>query len=59
MSDLLKFDLLQASKAIKNKGVLFSRLLMLILEAIENTSSLGAYLEIVKDHALKYGKDFR
>ena len=56
MSDLLKFDLLQASKAIKNKEFSSIELTNAYIEAIENTSSLGAYLEIVKDHALSMAK---
>ena len=56
MSDLLKFDLLQASKAIKNKKFSSLELTNAYLKAIENTSSLGAYLEIVKDHALSMAK---
>ena len=56
MSDLLKFDLLQASKAIKNKEFSSVELTNAYIEAIENTSSLGAYLEIVKDHALSMAK---
>ena len=56
MSDLLKFDLLQASKAIKNKKFSSVELTNAYLEAIKNTSSLGAYLEIVKDHALSMAK---
>ena len=56
MSDLLKFDLLQASKAIKNKEFSSVELTNAYLKAIENTSSLGAYLEIVKDHALSMAK---
>ena len=57
MSDLLKFDLLQASKAIKNKEFSSLELTNAYIEAIENTSSLGAYLEIVKDHALSMAKN--
>ena len=56
MSDLLKFDLLQASKAIKNKEFSSVELTNAYIEAIDNTSSLGAYLEIVKDHALNMAK---
>ena len=56
MSDLLKFDLLQASKAIKNKEFSSVELTNAYIEAIESTSSLGAYLEIVKDHALNMAK---
>ena len=56
MSDLLKFDLLQASKAIKNKEFSSIELTNAYIEAIESTSSLGAYLEIVKDHALNMAK---
>ena len=49
MSDLLKYDLLGASEAIKSSVELTNA----YIEAMEKTSSLGAYLEIVKDKALE------
>ena len=49
MSDLLKYDLLGASEAIKSKEISSVELTNAYIEAIEKTSSLGAYLEIVKD----------
>ena len=53
MSDLLKYDLLGASEAIKSKKISSVELTNAYIEAIEKTSSLGAYLEIVKDKALE------
>ena len=50
MSDLLKFDLLSASIALKNKEFSSLELTNAYFEAIEKTSTLGAYLEIIKDH---------
>ena len=56
MSDLLKFDLLGASEAIKSKEISSVELTNAYIEAIEKTSSLGAYLEKVKDKALEMAK---
>ena len=56
MSDLLKYDLLGASEAIKAKEISSVELTNAYIEAIEKTSSLGAYLEIVKDKALEMAK---
>ena len=56
MSDLLKYDLLGASEAIKSKEISSVELTNAYTEAIEKTSSLGAYLEIVKDKALEMAK---
>ncbi len=56
MSDLLKFDLLSASIALKNKEFSSLELTNAYLEAIEQTSALGAYLEIVKDHSMDMAK---
>ena len=56
MSDLLKYDLLGASEAIKSKEISSVELTNAYIEAIEKTSSLGAYLEIVKDKALEMAK---
>ena len=53
MSDLLKYDLLGASEAIKSKEISSVELTNAYIEAMEKTSSLGAYLEIVKDKALE------
>ena len=52
MSDLLKYDLLQASKAIKKKDFSSVELTKAYINAIDDTSALGTYLEIVKDKAL-------
>ena len=56
MSDLLKYDLLGASEAIKSKEISSVELTNAYIEAIEKTSPLGAYLEIVKDKALEMAK---
>jgi len=56
MSDLLKYDLLGASEAIQSKEISSVELTNAYIEAIEKTSSLGAYLEIVKDKALEMAK---
>ena len=56
MSDLLKFDLLSASIALKNKEFSSLELTNAYFEAIEQTSALGAYLEIVKDHSINMAK---
>ena len=56
MSDLLKYDLLGASEAIKSKEISSVELTNAYIEAIEKTFSLGAYLEIVKDKALEMAK---
>ena len=56
MSDLLKYDLLGASEAIKSKEISSVELTNAYIEAIEKTSSLGAYLEIVKDKAIEMAK---
>ena len=56
MSDLLKYDLLGASEAIQSKEISSVELTNAYIEAIENTSSLGAYLELVKDKALEMAK---
>ena len=53
MSDLLKYDLLGASEAIKSKEISSVELTNAYIEAIEKTSSLGAFLEIVKEKALE------
>ena len=52
MSDLLKYDLLHASIAIKKKEFSSVELTNAYIKAIEDTSPLGTYLEIVKDKAL-------
>ena len=56
MSDLLKFDLLSASIALKNKEFSSLELTNTYFEAIEQTSTLGVYLEVVKDHAINMAK---
>ena len=56
MSDLLKYDLLGASKAIKAKEISSVELTNAYIKAIENTSSLGTYLELVKDYSLEMAK---
>jgi aspartyl-tRNA(Asn)/glutamyl-tRNA(Gln) amidotransferase subunit A len=56
MSDLLKYDLLGASKAIKAKEISSVELTNAYIKAIENTSFLGTYLEVVKDNALEMAK---
>jgi aspartyl-tRNA(Asn)/glutamyl-tRNA(Gln) amidotransferase subunit A len=56
MSDLLKFDLLSASIALKNKEFSSLELTNAYFEAIEKTSALGAYLEIIKDHSMNMAK---
>ena len=56
MSELLKYDLLGASEAIKSKEISSVELINAYIEAIEKTSSLGAYLEIVKHKALEMAK---
>ena len=56
MSDLLKYDLLGASEAIKSKEISSVELTNAYIEAMEKTSSLGAYIEIVKDKALDMAK---
>ena len=52
MSDLLKFNLLQAEKAIKNKEFTSVELTNAYIKAIDDTNSLGAYLETVKEKSL-------
>ncbi|MDB2701421.1 Asp-tRNA(Asn)/Glu-tRNA(Gln) amidotransferase subunit GatA [Alphaproteobacteria bacterium] len=48
--------MLGASEAIKSKEISSVELTNAYIEAIEKTSSLGAYLEIVKDKALEMAK---
>ena len=48
MSNLLDFDLSSAIKALKNKEISSFELTNAYLNAIENTSNLGAYLDIQK-----------
>ena len=45
MSDLLKYDLLQASKGIKKKEFSSVELTNAYIKAIEDTSPLGTYLD--------------
>ena len=56
MSNLLDFDLSNAIKALKNKEISSVELTNAYLDAIENTSNLGAYLDIQKDYALQMAK---
>ena len=56
MSNLLDFDLSSAIKALKNKEISSVELTNTYLNAIENTSNLGAYLDIQKDYALQMAK---
>ena len=56
MSNLLDFDLSSAIKALKNKEISSFELTNAYLDAIENTSNLGAYLDIQKDYALQMAK---
>ena len=56
MSELLKLDLLGASKALKAKSISSLELTNAYLTAIEKTSELGAYLQVVSDHALEMAK---
>ena len=56
MSNLLDFDLSNAIKALKNKEISSVELTNAYLNAIENTSNLGAYLDIQKDYALQMAK---
>ena len=56
MSNLLDFDLSSAIKALKNKDISSVELTNAYLNAIENTSNLGAYLDIQKDYALQMAK---
>jgi aspartyl-tRNA(Asn)/glutamyl-tRNA(Gln) amidotransferase subunit A len=56
MSNLLDFDLSSAIKALKNKEISSFELTNAYLNAIENTSNLGAYLDIQKDYALQMAK---
>ena len=56
MSNLLDFDLSSAIKALKNKEISSFELTNAYLNAIENTSNLGAYIDIQKDYALQMAK---
>ena len=56
MSNLLDFDLSSAIKALKNKEISSFELTNAYLSAIENTSNLGAYLDVQKDYALQMAK---
>ena len=49
MSELLDLNLVEASKALKNKEISSLELTKAYLKSISDTSSLGAYLEIVED----------
>ena len=56
MSNLLDFDLSSAIKALKNKEISSVELTNAYLNAIENTSNLGAYINMQKDYALQMAK---
>ena len=57
MSDLLKLDLSSAQKSLKNKEFSSVELTKAYLDAIEKTSSLGAYIDLQKDYALEMAKN--
>ena len=57
MSELLDLNLVEASKALKNKEISSLELTKAYLKSISDTSSLGAYLEIVEDKAISMAKE--
>ena len=57
MSELLDLNLVEASKALKNKEISSLELTKAYLKSISDTSSLGAYLEIVDDRAISMAKE--
>ena len=57
MSELLDLNLVDASKALKNKKISSLELTKAYLKSISDTSSLGAYLEIVEDKAISMAKE--
>ena len=57
MSELLDLNLIEASKALKNKEISSLELTKAYLKSISDTSSLGAYLEIVEDKAISMAKE--
>ena len=56
MSDLLNLDLSGAQKALNKKEISSLELTNAYLDAIEKTSSLGAYIDLQKDYALQMAK---
>lgn len=56
MSDLLNLDLSGAKKALNKKEISSLELTNAYLDAIEKTSSLGAYIDLQKDYALQMAK---
>ena len=57
MSDLLNLDLSSAQKFLKNREISSVELTKAYLDAIEKTSSLGAYIDLQKDYALEMAKN--
>jgi aspartyl-tRNA(Asn)/glutamyl-tRNA(Gln) amidotransferase subunit A len=57
MSDLLNLDLFSAQKSLKNREISSVELTKAYLDAIEKTSSLGAYIDLQKDYALEMAKN--
>ena len=57
MSELLDLNLVEASEALKNKKISSLELTKSYLKSISDTSSLGAYLEIVEDKAMRMAKE--
>ena len=57
MSDLLNLDLSSAQKSLKNREISSVELTKAYLDAIEKTSSLGAYIDLQKDYALEMAKN--
>ena len=57
MSDLLNLDLSSAHKSLKNREISSVELTKAYLDAIEKTSSLGAYIDLQKDYALEMAKN--
>ena len=57
MSELLDLNLVEASKALKSKKITSFELTNAYLKSIRDTSSLGAYLEIVEDKAIRMAKE--
>ena len=57
MSELLDLNLVEASTALKNKEISSLELTKAYLKSISDTSSLGAYLEIVEDKAISMAKE--
>ena len=56
MSDLLNLDLSGAKKALNKKEISSFELTNAYLDAIEKTSSIGAYIDLQRDYALQMAK---